>query len=211
MTGRHGKRQSVCSIVFSLASVFIVCTTATAGSLALKTETIPIGHVEEYPGRLWSNIGPTLDTPEIISKYLNRKLRYKQEPEGVCNYTQSPEETLELKTGDCEDFAYIVVDALRNHGYETRFLTVEALTRAGTLNIHALGIYRDKETGKWHYIQKDRFLGLEKGVSGRGYDDTDEMAADIAARMNGVLHRRFILETPQEYIELYDKDTYLIN
>lgn len=211
MTGRHKKRQSVCSIVFGLTTVLFICTTATAGSPALKTETIPIGHVEEYSGRLWSNIGPTLDTPEKISKYLNRKVRYKQEPEGVCNYTQSPEETLELKTGDCEDFAYLVVDALGNHGYEAKFLTVEALSVDGTLNIHALGIYRDKETDKWHYIQKDRFLGLDKGISGRGYDDIDAMAADIAARMNGVLHKRFILETPQEYIELYDKDTYLIN
>ena len=203
--------MSACTLVFGLATVFAVCVTPPSGAAPLKTETASIPRTSEYSGRLWSRLGPTLDTPERVSDYVNYALRYKEEPPGLCNHTQSPEETVELGTGDCEDFAFVIVDALRNQGYETSFLTVEAVAPDGTLTVHALGVYRDKETRLWHYIQKDDFLGLSRGVSGKGYDTIDAMASDVATRLKGVLHQRFVIDTGEKYIKMYDKDTRLLN
>jgi hypothetical protein len=204
-------RFSACALVLGLATLFAVCITPAGGAAPLKTETAPVSGTGGYSGPFWSRLGPTLDTPEKVSDYINYALRYKEEPPGVCNHTQSPEETVELGTGDCEDFAFVIVDALRNHGYETDFLTVEALASDGTLTIHALGVYRNKETGQWHYIQKGDFLGLARGVSDPGYDTLDAMATDVARRLKGVLYKKFVIDTGEKYIGMYDKDTRLLN
>lgn len=56
---------------------------------------------------------------EAIRQWIGVNIRYvsDQQAHGVREYWQLPRETLELRTGDCEDFAILLCTFLRAHGY----------------------------------------------------------------------------------------------
>jgi hypothetical protein len=61
---------------------------------------------------------------------------------------QSPEATLNLGAGDCDDQAVLAATMLASLGYETRFKTVAALDSPDELS-HVYVEVRDKSTQQW--------------------------------------------------------------
>ena len=61
---------------------------------------------------------PTQDGFDAIRDWVADNIEYKNDEEqwGVDEYWQTPEETLSLRTGDCEDFAILLCTLLRAYG-----------------------------------------------------------------------------------------------
>jgi hypothetical protein len=168
----------------------------------LGTTAFPADVNNPYAGMSWEEIREDLTCPEQVVDYLRRcHIDYQAEKTGVFNHTQTPEETLSLKSGDCEDFAYLIVDALRYHGYEARILSVEVETNRGLLT-HAVGIYRDKELGRWYYINAYNIKELVFGIGG-GFGSAPDLAVDVARKMRGELYQYFIM-SPETFTWVYD-------
>ena len=144
-----------------------------------------------YGGKSWNKIRKRLRNPHAVALFLNT-LDYQNERKGQ-NHTQTPEETLRLGGGDCEDFAYIVFDTLHYHGYETKMLSVRGNNEK---SCHAVGIYKEKFRDKWHYIE-------ESEVS-EGFDSIYMLSKDVAIEYYGLLKDYRIFSTPEEFIEYYD-------
>jgi hypothetical protein len=169
-----------------------------AGPIA-GTNASPIS-LSESP--TWIDIRAGLTTPELIEQYLDScRITYKEERASTLNHTQSPEETIKGMSGDCEDYAALIADALIYHGYEAGLISVEAKTSGGLL-IHAVAVYRDATTGRWHYIHGYRFKGLTIGVS-KGFDTQVDLASYIAEKMNGKLYQYFVM-SPDAFKRVYD-------
>lgn len=162
----------------------------------------------KYEGELWSKIGPTLDTPEKVADFLIKNIKYKSEPVGVQNHTQTPEETLELKTADCEDYAYVVVTALKNVGYEAGMFTIEYIFN-GKVWGHTVGVYKSPKTGKLHYIQGYNGTYIDGRIS-KPYNNLDEIAKSMCIDMK-VDYYNMIYETPEEYVRGVDNNPNLKN
>jgi hypothetical protein len=155
-----------------------------------------------YRDMSWDQIRSELSTPDRIVQYLRVcSITYKGETPGTLNHTQTPEETLNLRTGDCEDFAFLITDALIHDGYDARIISVEADRRTGLL-IHAVAIYRDPNTRQWRYIHGYRFKGLTIGVS-KGFNTEADVAESIAAKMGGKLYQYFVM-SPDQFKKTYD-------
>jgi len=144
-----------------------------------------------YSGRSWNKVRKRLRNPHAVALFLNT-LDYQKEQKGQ-DHTQPPEETLNLGGGDCEDFAYIIADALSYHGYETRMLVVWG--KNGD-SCHAVGIYKEKFRDKWHYIE-------ESEVS-EGFDSIYMLAKDVVIEYYGSFKDYRIFSTPEELIEYED-------
>jgi hypothetical protein len=73
-----------------------------------KAEEIEIGNVYDYD---FENNIPEMRTVDEILKYVQNNISYSfnNDPDiwGVEDYWQTPEETLILKSGDCEDFVIL--------------------------------------------------------------------------------------------------------
>ena len=158
---------------------------------------------DPYKGRSWDQIRAELINPDQIVQYLRVcSITYKGEKPGTLNHTQTPEETLRLKTGDCEDYAFLITDALINEGYDAKIISVEADRARKDLLIHAVAIYRDPSTNQWHYIHGYRFNGLSIGVS-EGFDTETDVARTIAKKMGGKLYQYFVM-SPDAFRSTYD-------
>lgn len=61
---------------------------------------------------------PTQDGFDAIRDWVAANIEYKTDEEqwGIEEYWQTPEETLSLRTGDCEDFAILLCTLLRAYG-----------------------------------------------------------------------------------------------
>jgi transglutaminase-like putative cysteine protease len=85
--------------------------------------------------------------PEIDSVF--NWVRDNIEFRGEFNETlQSPEATLNLGAGDCDDQSMLTAALLASLGYETRFRTV-ALRGSENEYSHVYAEVRDKQTGQW--------------------------------------------------------------
>jgi hypothetical protein len=63
-------------------------------------------------------------------------------------YLQSPEATINLGAGDCDDQATLVATLLRSLGYQTDFRTV-AMRGSEEEYSHVYAVVQDKQTGQW--------------------------------------------------------------
>lgn len=61
---------------------------------------------------------------------------------------QSPEATLNLCAGDCDDQSTLIASLLASLGFETRFRTLAMLEDPGEYS-HVYAEVRDKQTGQW--------------------------------------------------------------
>lgn len=195
------------ALFFVLLLILAAASAAYAGDQPYVPAAGPIAGANPSPISLsanpaWVDIRAGLTTPELIEQYLgSRRITYKGERPSTLNHTQSPEETITALSGDCEDYAALIVDALIYHGYEAGIISVEARTSGGLL-IHAVAVYRDAATGRWHYIHGYRFKGLTIGVS-KGFDTQVDMARYIAEKMNGKLYQYFVM-SPDAFRKVYD-------
>jgi len=92
---------------------------------------------------------PTQDGFDAIRDWVAANVEYKTDEEqwGVDDYWQTPEETLSLHTGDCEDFAILLCTLLRAYGIDEEHIYV------------AIGV---DDKGQGHaFLIEDWYLGGE--------------------------------------------------
>jgi hypothetical protein len=97
----------------------------------------------------------------------NIKYRYDNDTHGVCDYWQLPKETLELGTGDCEDYAILLCSLLRADGWSSSDAFVVLGKNAENryhawvkINLGILGWYNIEPQGNgWNTLIGD-FLSL---------------------------------------------------
>lgn len=63
------------------------------------------------------------DSPEAISKWLRKNIHYESDRTGD-DYWQAPYETLEKKSGDCEDYSFLVQALLSEIGIQSQVVMV---------------------------------------------------------------------------------------
>jgi len=100
----------------------------------------------------------------------NIKYKYDSEAHGQEDYWQLPKETLQLKTGDCEDFSILLCSLLRANGWSTNDVHVVIGEQNDNyhawvkINLGVLGWYNiEPQADGWNTIVGD-FLSLS------GYD-----------------------------------------
>lgn len=130
-------------------------------------------HTEDPDGRLaaWTKSfvagdqDNTLDVLQRMMDTINRTLTYQaREAEG----TQSPAETLRLKSGTCRDYAWLMVEALRRLGLACRF--VSGYLYDAALDGGGGGMTGSGSTHAWLQVYLP-------GAGWRAYDPTNRITA----------------------------------
>ncbi|MBI4115463.1 MAG: transglutaminase-like cysteine peptidase [Candidatus Omnitrophica bacterium] len=113
------------------------------------------------------SLASQLQTPEAIQKFMGKHFVYVEDQTlfGQDEYWQSPEEMLERKQGDCEDYALFAEAILKKNGYRTFIFSVYWEDDA-----HTVAVF-EKE-GKWgifdlddlRYLKGDSIEDLGKAI-----------------------------------------------
>lgn len=82
---------------------------------------------------------------DAIFDFIKQNIEFRGE---YSEFLQSPEATLNLGAGDCDDQAVLASTMLESLGYQTRFKTV-ALDNSPEDLSHVYAEVRDKQTGDW--------------------------------------------------------------
>jgi|SRR5579862_44171 len=93
---------------------------------------------------------------------------------------QSPEVTLKLRAGDCDDMSMLIAAGLRSLGYETAFKTVATPDSMGEY-AHVYALALDKKTHKW--------IALDPTVdeSYPGWEPDDTTREQTFSRIGGLM------------------------
>lgn len=121
-----------------------------------------------YGGNLTDQ--PTQDGFDAIRDWVSTNIEYKTDEEqwGVDEYWQTPQETLSLRTGDCEDFAILLCTLLRAYGIgEEQIYVAVGLDNDGYG--HAFLIENWYLDGEWRAIEPQ--LGTQTFPPGRRFKD----------------------------------------
>ena len=94
----------------------------------MQTPTIDLTRFKDYSG---------MRLLKEVDLYVNHNITYQSEPQGVDNW-QTPEETLTLKTGDCEDYALLKMWILQQLGVNERDMYIEQGINETTSEFHAV-------------------------------------------------------------------------
>ncbi|MCB9800267.1 MAG: transglutaminase-like cysteine peptidase [Candidatus Omnitrophica bacterium] len=88
-----------------------------------------------------------LKTPDQIARYMwkNFTVESDQRQFGQEEYWQSPDQMLETKRGDCEDFAMFAAEMLKKNGFSSFLINVY-----GDRYAHTVAVF--KENGVYHVI-----------------------------------------------------------
>jgi len=91
-----------------------------------------------------------IHTPQQLSNWLLNEFEYVGE---IPDYWQKPKETLNLRKGDCEDFAILSQEVLAHLGMESEILIIKFKNlRRG----HAICIYKDE--GFYSFISNQKLI-----------------------------------------------------
>lgn len=96
------------------------------------------------------NISSLVHTPQELGVWLASEFRYQGE---IPDYWQSTEETLNLKTGDCEDFAILAQDVLKNLGIDSDMVIIKF---RGLKESHAVCMF--KINGFYSFISNQKLI-----------------------------------------------------
>ena len=96
-----------------------------------------------------------LNDPELIQYWINGNLTYVHEP---INYGQSPKQTFERRTGDCEDFAIFSVYCYNRCGYNSLVVTNVWAYHPGNNEGHSIGAL--KEENRYYIIGDSNFENI---------------------------------------------------
>jgi predicted transglutaminase-like cysteine proteinase len=113
---------------------------------------------------------PTQDGFDAIRDWVAANIEYKSDEEqwGVEEYWQTPEETLSLHTGDCEDFAILLCTLLRAYGIgEEQIYVAVGVDNDGYG--HAFLIENWYLDGEWRAIEPQ--VGTQTFPPGRRFQD----------------------------------------
>ena len=86
-----------------------------------------------------------IKTPDALARLLTGNFRYELK---MTDEWQTPEETLSLKKGDCDDFALLAQAVLKGIGIKSDVLILKF---RGLSVLHAICIWKDK-AGKYSFI-----------------------------------------------------------
>jgi len=93
-------------------------------------------------------------TPKDIVREVKHTVQYQED---LIDYYQTPEETLKLKTGDCEDFAILIQKLCQDNNIKTE---IYCLYPQDSVEGHAIVIGQYK--GKYWYSSNDWFSYVDK-------------------------------------------------
>lgn len=107
-----------------MKKLFIILIILFASNAHAKMTYAPISDYQlyaDYYQRYDTSRQPTLSFDDLkgidlllaVNSYVNKSIQYVDEAKGV-NHWQTPTETLNLKTGDCEDYALLKMHLLKN-------------------------------------------------------------------------------------------------
>jgi len=104
-----------------------------------------------------------LESPSAISKWLKTNIRYKSDVSvhHEKEYWQSPKETLVLKTGDCEDFAFLTQALLSEIGINSSVIAVQYM-KDGKKRGHAICIFPKERPRSYFSVGKLNIL--DRGI-----------------------------------------------
>ena len=207
-------KRPITTIILVLGFIFICCVTSSIlNSLqAGDTDSSPSNTSRDFysyskaeiQNMYWIEVRPLLDTPEKVEDYLLYYTSIIYRDDLGRNHLQTPQETLYIGTGDCEDYAYFVVDALGSHEYRTGILTMQCQSENGSLFGHAVGVFKNSDTGKWHYISAYNMDRIERGIS-RPYSSIKKMAKDMVLQMDSNSKLiKYHLVTIDEYMRFFE-------
>ena len=94
---------------------------------------------DKTPTTTAKQLAEKCDTPDKIVAWVHRNIWYKKDEQvhGKKEYWQTSEETLRLKSGDCEDFSVLISDALTHLGIKSYVLAIQPEVGHG----HAICVY----------------------------------------------------------------------
>ena len=103
-----------------------------------------------------------LKSPQVISQWLKNNIVYEKDvfSHSSDDYWQTPEETVTLKTGDCEDFAFLAQALLRKINIYSTVLSMQYKKGRG----HAICIFTNK--GYYNFFD-NAYLCTSKKISKR--------------------------------------------
>lgn len=103
-----------------------------------------------------------LGSPSAISKWLKTNIKYKSDlsVHHEKDYWQSPKETLVLKTGDCEDFAFLTQALLNEIGISSSVISVQYM-KDGKKRGHAICIFPKDRPRSYFSVDKLNTLNKE--------------------------------------------------
>lgn len=101
-------------------------------------------------------IAQQIKTPESLASFMSEHFRYEDDERlfGEEDYWQTPEEMLNKKIGDCEDFALFAKQILEKNGYETVIFSVYQEDKA-----HAVAVFRNGNS--WGIFDLDDYRSME--------------------------------------------------
>jgi predicted transglutaminase-like cysteine proteinase len=113
---------------------------------------------------------PSTDGFDAVRDWVAASIEYETDEEqwGVEDYWQTPEETLSLRTGDCEDFAILLCTLLRAYGIDGQHIYV-AVGVDDDGNGHAFLIEDWCLDGEWRAIEPQ--AGSQTFPPGRRFED----------------------------------------
>jgi transglutaminase-like putative cysteine protease len=102
---------------------------------------------------------------------------------------QSPEATINLGAGDCDDHSILMSALLQSVGFETQFRAISLKNNAPNELSHVYVLVRDKRTGRWFPLDptvEASYPGWEPNDAARVEDYGSNSSTDLVAGL-GVL------------------------
>jgi len=101
----------------TVATLKIMREVTKAGKRALPVRNLALSLISELPQKDWFN------EVKILHRFVRDKIRYVKDIHGI-ETVQTPEVTLALRAGDCDDKSVLLASLLESIGHPTSFVAV---------------------------------------------------------------------------------------
>jgi hypothetical protein len=151
-------------LVKHLITVSVIVLTALLPDIALSKEL-------DFSKEL-KNVPSSVQTPQALANWLSSEFSYRME---LLDQWQEPQETIDSRAGDCEDFAILVSALLTRLGIPNDVI----ILKFRDLNIaHAVCLWRD-EDGSYNFISNGELKRTGKrhieSAIGKFYPDCEKI------------------------------------
>lgn len=108
---------------------------------------------EQVPTPLLEQAAAVHSTPDAVAGFLLDQFAFQRDTDlfGEVDRWQSPEEFLQRRVGDCEDYALLAQELLRRNGIEAYVFSLFGPEGYA----HTVSVYRD-EDGRYNVINEDK-------------------------------------------------------